>query len=38
MVYKAKADKIESKVKSMKQYEVFLEGVKEANPDEFSEL
>ena len=29
---------IEKKVESMKQYEKFLEKVKEANPDEFAEL
>jgi hypothetical protein len=37
-VYKTKAEKIESKVRSMKKFELFLEGVKDANPDEFSEL
>jgi hypothetical protein len=34
----AKAEKIEAKVHSMKQFESFLEKVKDANPDEFSEL
>ena len=32
------SNKIERKVKAMKTYEAFLERVKEANPDEFSEL
>lgn len=36
--YKTIADKIERKVKTMKKFEKFLEKVKEANPDEFSEL
>ena len=35
---KAKAKKIEKKVESMKKFEKFLERVKDANPDEFSEL
>ncbi len=37
-IYKAKAEKIERKVESMKKFEKFLEKVKDANPDEFSEL
>ena len=35
---KAKAKKIEKKVESIKKFEKFLERVKDANPDEFSEL
>ena len=34
----AKADKIERKMKAMKKFEMFLERVKENNPDEFQEL
>jgi len=34
----AKADKIERKMKAMKKFELFLERVKENNPDEFQEL
>ena len=37
-IYKEKAEKIEKKVESMKKFEKFLEKVKDANPDEFSEL
>jgi Domain of unknown function (DUF4200) len=33
-----RAEKIEEKVDRMKQYEEFLERVKEAHPDEFQEL
>jgi hypothetical protein len=36
--YKSIADKIDKKVKIMKKFEKFLDKVKEANPDEFSEL
>ena len=36
--YRSLSNKIERKVKAMKKYEGFLEKVKEANPDEFSEL
>ena len=37
-IYKAKAERIERKVESMKKFEKFLEKVKDTNPDEFSEL
>ena len=37
-VYKQKAEKIESKVRSMKKFEMFLEEVKDGNSDEFAEL
>ena len=36
--YQTIVGKIEKKVKNMKKFEKFLDTVKEANPDEFSEL
>ena len=36
--YKEKAERIERKVESMRKFEKFLEKVKDANPDEFTEL
>ena len=37
-ICKAKADRIERKVGAMKKFEKFLEKVKDANPDEFTDL
>lgn len=36
--YEQKAKKIEAKVEQMKKYEQFLERVKDANGDEFSDV
>lgn len=36
--YQRKAKKIEMKVEQMKKYEQFLERVKEANQDEFTDI
>jgi hypothetical protein len=36
--YQDEATKIENKVKKMKQFETFLDKVKDQNQDEFSEL